>query len=75
MVVGYCQQAALFSVPSAWAAGGQLQLIRGGCGHRVPSSGQSGGVLAWLGEECSITLGDLEGDHASQISGPRGPGM
>lgn len=44
---------------TSMAAGGQLQLIKGGCGdtqhgYRVPSSGQSGGVLAWL-RECSIT--------------------
>lgn len=53
---------------TSMAAGGQLQLIKGGCGdtqhgYRVPSGGQSGGVLAWL-RECSITQRDSEGDHA-----------
>lgn len=31
MVLGHCQQAKLFSFPSAWTAGGQLQLVKGGC--------------------------------------------
>lgn len=53
---------------TSMAAGGQLQLIKGGCGdtqhgYRVPSGGQSGGMLAWL-RECSITQRDSEGDHA-----------
>lgn len=69
MVVGHCQQARLFSFPSAWLPEDSCS----GCGHRAPGSGQSGGLQAWLGEESSTSLGDLEGVHAFQVRGPRGP--
>lgn len=56
MVVGHCQQAGLFSFPSAWPAGGQLQLIREGVGTERPAESSLEAFWPVLGRSAQSLL-------------------